>query len=264
MQRHTTRGRVARFLPRLEALEDRSLLSCTVSVNSGILTITGDSGPNKVTITDKGTGAPGNIMVVCDSVPTNVMPAIKGIKVLTLDGIDSVRYQLAGNLQAGVAQNVLVNLGSGNDNFVSFFSAPGGLLNNSSLGLNVKGGAGQDTLHVRYTTDVDIRSGATLSVNLDGGEDADSIFLGYQGELDGKLTLNADGGAANDMVQADLTLDCGSTGGDLSRVRGGLNADRLIHRITQSCPSDPVSIDGKVIHDMADFPVVHTSNVLVI
>ncbi len=143
MHRHTTRGRVARFLPRLEALEDRNLLSCSVVVNNGILTITGDSAANTVTITDKGTGAPGNVKVVCDGVPTNVMPAIKGIKVNTLDGLDSVRYQLAGNLQAGVAQNVLVNLGSGNDNFVSFFSAPGGLLNNSSLGLNVKGGVGR-------------------------------------------------------------------------------------------------------------------------
>jgi hypothetical protein len=260
---YKNRPRVTPFVPRLEALEDRNLLSCSVVANMGTLTITGDNAGNFVTIKDNGTGTPGNIKVVCDGVPTNVVPAVHAIKVTTLGGNDTVRYFLTGNLQAGVSRLVYVDLGSGNDGFVSYFSGGGKMLSKSRLGVYARGGTGSDSLNMRYTTSVDLLPGALLDVALDGGENNDSIFLGYQGRLQGTIQMTAAGGAADDLVQADLTLNCGSAGHIFSRVRGGLGQNKLIHRITQLCSTDPVSIDAQLIHDSGlDFPGVHTAKVL--
>jgi hypothetical protein len=256
------RPRVSPFVPRLEALEDRNLLSCSVVVNGSVLTITGDNAPNSVTIRDNGTGTPGNIKVLCDGVLTSVVPAINAIRVVTLGGNDSVRYFPTGNLQAGVSQSVYVDLGSGNDNFASYFSGGGKMLTNSRLGVYVRGSSGNDTLNLRYTTGVDLLPGALLNVGLDGGENNDSVFVGYQGRLQGAIQLTTTGGPGDDLVQADLTLACGSTGRVFSRVRGGTGQNRLIHRITQLCSTDPVTIDAQLIHDSVfDFPGVHTPNV---
>src|SRR5262245_33371896 len=103
-----TRKRVSPFAPRLEALEDRSLLSCTVSISGSVLKIEGDGGANSVRITDNGTGAAGNIVVKCDGTTTNVGPAITEIRVNTKGGNDSVRYDLSNDLLANQSMKLKV------------------------------------------------------------------------------------------------------------------------------------------------------------
>src|SRR5947209_1048535 len=115
---HRVNRRSRKVTPRLESLEDRCLLACTVSVDSnGVLNITGDDTANSVQINDNGTGTTGNITVICDGMTTTPAAAVTQIKVNTLGGNDTVLYSLTGNLNGQT--RLRVDLGTGNDNFAA-------------------------------------------------------------------------------------------------------------------------------------------------
>src|SRR5206468_12052960 len=63
-----------KVLPRVEALEDRWVPACTVTVSpTGGMTITGDAGDNQIAVFDNGSAGNGNVSVVCDGV-THTFP----------------------------------------------------------------------------------------------------------------------------------------------------------------------------------------------
>src|SRR5205085_3019801 len=114
--------------------------------NANLLTITGDPGANQVVITDDGTGAVGNVQAQCDNSGVMSGGAISLIRVITLGGADSVRYNLSKGLQPGVSRQLSVDLGDNDNQFAAFIG--GDLGAKSNLRMDVQGGTGNDLLMV--------------------------------------------------------------------------------------------------------------------
>jgi hypothetical protein len=257
----STRGRGKTFAPRLEALEDRNLLSCMVDPSMHpLLTITGDPTDHHVVIMDNGTAGPGNVTVQCDNVTTPVPYSINKIVVKTLGGNDTVQYQLPNGLQPGVARTVNADLGDGNNTFLSTIG--GNLLARSSLQLTVFGGTGQDVLLAKAVSDFRIDAGAMLGVHLYGGAGNDSIQVNYQTQLNGILCLDLGGGAGNDTVSANVTIDAGSSGvltclSHPATVSGGTGTNNLTFNVFNNGSAGVFAhldaVPGDIVH--------HTANV---
>ena len=233
-----------RFLPRLEALEDRSV-PCTFTFDgaTATLTVTGTAGKDAVVITDDGTNNAGAVTVTCNgatlftSGPTAGVNQVHTINVNTLGGKgDSVVYNLTGTMVANnrsvaatfgggkgdrFAANVNGNLvnsflllqatgGSGGDKLTGTMT---GSLNGASfLGFLYKGGTGKDHISIDATNSVNIDPLAQLTVALDGGGGNNLVNVNYEGQLQGALFLDAFGGSGNNRVNSRVTLDGLSNG----------------------------------------------------
>jgi hypothetical protein len=256
MNRHTPRGRAARFVPRLEALEQRSLLSCTVTFNQGVLLIKGDAQANHVKVFDNGlnSGSPlANVSVACDG-QSQQFAHVQVIKVRTLGGNDTVRYELSQPLVGFRA--VEVDLGGGDDAFTANLRSH--LTAFSHLDLEVRGDSGRasgtDTLVLNA---VNVTIDGELDANLDGGAGNDRIFVSQQGLVGGQVELVANGGPGNDKVIAGLSLAPLSNGIISAHVLGSNGNDRLQLNVTGGFPSVlDALIDGGAGVDVC----AHTGN----
>ena len=108
-------------------------------------------------------------------------------------GNDSVNYVLTGQLLAGVARTVVVNLGAGQNNFTARLQAS--LQTRSSLSIEVGSGSGGDNLNLLAGGNVSIAARASLNMAFFGGTDANTINATYLGQLAGTLTVFERGGA---------------------------------------------------------------------
>ena len=167
-----------RFAPRLECLDDRSL-PAVVNLVGSTLMITGDSGPNSVTISDTGqlgsvdpeTGVrSGGITVVADGVEYWYGTQVLAIVVDTQEGADTVAYELTGPLTS--TRLVGVDLGRGADTFTATLDNQAISGFGTTLGITVDGRGGGDTM-VLSAGGTTVAEGASLSVELlgEGGKD---------------------------------------------------------------------------------------------
>jgi hypothetical protein len=225
--------RAISFRPRLEALEDRRLLACSVTASaSGTLTIGGDNAANTVLITDNGSDAPGNVTVTCDGTAMTPAVAVHAIRISTRGGNDVVGYTLTGPL-SGSSRSVRVDLGTGDDSWTA--NLAGGLVNGSSWGATVSGSTGNDMLQAlvsggvsggsavafnysggtgndRLTGQVgtNLADGSSLVFGASGSTGNDTIAEAFSGQLLGgsQALFSASGGTGNDAIQ-------GTFGGDV-------------------------------------------------
>ena len=214
-----------RFSPRLETLDERALMSCTVWDDGGYLTIIGDGGNDQVTIGDHGNG---NVFVTATGAGTQSFSGIKSILVATFDGDDDVRYNLWSSL-AG-KQDLQVGLGDGNDYFRATLANGVDLLGGSWLNIRAIGDgaddSGLDLLNV-IATGVDIRGGK-LTTRIDGGASNDGINQRYDGKLvGGTLRMSTFAGAGNDVVIQTMRCRPGSSGRVMAAVDGGSGSDTM-------------------------------------
>jgi hypothetical protein len=177
-----------RFIPRLEAFDDRSLPSVTAS--GGDLFILGDDTANTVVIMDDGAG---NVEVTMDGqdyVFADPLNPITSITIQTFGGVDTVDYTLTGDLVG--KQTVVADLGNRADSFTAHLSdrtlAPDSRLIIQSFG---DGGGDHLTLDAQ---NVSVAAGASLEVDFIGGKAKDSITIDYTpGPInDGTVTINTD------------------------------------------------------------------------
>src|SRR5262245_12927508 len=179
MRPHASGRRRASFAPRLEALEDRQLLACTLSVGSdGTLSITGDDAANDIEVRDTGSTGPGNITVVCDGTATTRPEAISSVRITTLGGNDTVRYLLLGN-RNGQSVRVRADLGTGNDSFAAVLI--GSLVAGSLLDLTANGNTGNDS--VDLTVNGNLQSGSSLHLSASGSTGNDRVSTAVNGSL---------------------------------------------------------------------------------
>jgi len=198
-----------RFVPRLEAFDDRILPAVTVDLVGTTLLITGKAQAEQVQILDNGTNAAGNVHVFVNGVeqtyaidPNNgETGAIGEIRVSMGGGADQVTYNLTADL--GVSRSLNVDLGSKNDIFTANIGGHNQLGGTDFL-INVVGGAGDDELTINANG---------FSVN---GTDADSPALSPTTTAQARFALF--GGKGNDHLSvnaaswyvgknSDLTLD---------------------------------------------------------
>ena len=185
-----------RFRPRLEMLDDRSLPSATYVLTGETLAITGSSGPDAIAITDTGTEA--GVTVASDNVVIfQATTRITSIVVTTLEGNDTVTYDLTGPLT--VTRLLNVDLGRGADTFTASLHSqpiqnvinPPNLIN---LGITATGDGGGDTLILNANGATVDPATARLSVDFSGQAGKDTIIFNYDpGFLDaGNVTLTKD------------------------------------------------------------------------
>src|SRR5579884_2527155 len=109
-------GRPGRFVPRVEALEDRCVPACNFIVRGSTLLVTAPAGTtptnDTVILSDNGGNAANNVVGFCRA-PFFPNVPISNIQVLTGTGDERVVYNLVGDLTN--ARTVNVNFGSGND-----------------------------------------------------------------------------------------------------------------------------------------------------
>jgi hypothetical protein len=272
-------------------LEERRLLSCTIRTRGDTLTILGDGTPHAIRILDNGTASAGNITVACDGRTVVSPAAVRVIVLRTGAGDDHIRYNLTGNLGAGVQRVVDIMPGNGQNTFQ--YSLRGSLLPRSSLALHYAGGNGVD--RVSGTTQETLQSQATLLLDLNGGlgndrinvdasgtsiapaanfvvdaaGDAgrDQIAVHYAGSDQGALVVRAAGGRGGDQVAADLDLtNMGTT------IRGVVSAQviaidhRNMLRLTvhRTDPSSPLLLNPEINGGTGFDVCVHTAGVRVV
>ncbi|HKB05239.1 MAG TPA: hypothetical protein VKD90_23645 [Gemmataceae bacterium] len=181
-----------RFVPRLEAFDERTLPSVTVQplTPDGTLTILGDETANEITISDTGKN-PASVIVVGDGQIFIVDGFVSRIQVFTFGGDDVVNYQLASDLASD--RTVTVDLGLGNDSFTAD-------LNGQTFGagrdflVQALGGGGKDTLTLN-AVGVNIGAGTHFTIDFRGGRGRDGITFNYDPASVGELAvviLNAD------------------------------------------------------------------------
>jgi hypothetical protein len=251
----SSRAARRRIIPRVEALEDRCVLtSCNFIVSGGTLTIQSPVTPTPVnetiTLFDNGGAGANNLTAFCVQ-PFFPNVPISRVVVNTRTGNNRVQYNLIGDLVA--PRRVDVNFGNGNDRFLGVIRR--NLLNGGNLSLNVNGGPGSDRLeavligslapgaamqlnfnggggnnveNVFFASFVNIAAGASLGLNLVGSGSSDRIFSQYQGQLNGTLQVNESGGGGPNTLFSDIEMAPGSTGTVLpSALIGGPARDRL-------------------------------------
>ena len=178
------RGRPAgrRAAPRLEALEDRCLLSgkspARITIqempNTGglfpgttVLLISGTKKNDSVSISDNGTGKAGNIFVsLGDGRDYMSTGAVSEIGVQTDTGTDRVTYELNGNLQSNVNELVFVgsNAKRGGGSVQFTVNIVGKVLDGASLGIvGVPDARKTTTMNVNDSGEVDGNLTAVLS-----------------------------------------------------------------------------------------------------
>jgi hypothetical protein len=225
-----------RWVPRVEQLEARCLLRCTITeVSGGLLQIQGDAGSNFVTIDDNGTGTAHNIQVTCENITQFVsVTAINQIEIATLGGADSVVYRLDSDTAAPLALQAF--LGAGADMFTAELGGHQ-LLMGANLTFDIHGGPGRDAIDFAAAEGLDIQTGALLSIAATGDADRNRLTMSYHGRMDGTLNLDLSGGPDRDTIRVELAFERGSMGnlgdpnGGPATVSGNGGRDNLVFLI---------------------------------
>jgi hypothetical protein len=247
-------GRAERRALRVEQLEDRRCLSCTVTVSGNTLRITGDGGNNNVAIVDNGAAG---IVVTCDGVASPAATGIKRVLVNTGDGNDTLTYARSaagGNFTTDLSLNA--RLGDGDDAFTADFNG-NDLVGSARVKFDIEGNAGADMITFNAGTGaapVDIASMARLELEAKGGHGNDTSTVNYAGDLDGKLTVEAKSGNDNDTSTAIVALGAGSTGALKAEVKGNDGDDDLTLTVTgpiAGAAKADLKVDGGDGNDLA-------------
>ena len=226
--------RPVRFRPRVDRLEDRNLLSVSITQHGDVLVIRGDFHEDTITINDNGTGAAHNITVQANGTTfTSGTDPVDKIFVSTRGPADHVFYNLTGDTKS--AMTLGVRLGEGRDDFTAHLNGHQ-LLAGADYAFDVHDGNGGDTSQLFGDANVAIAEGATLSVRMHAGFGEDHLGVSYEGQLNGKINMDLRGGAGDDRLDADFELQAGSNGTlgtptDPALLHGGPGDDVLTYLV---------------------------------
>lgn len=167
---------IRRFVPRLEALCERALMSVSITeFPDGTLQIVGDDTANVISISDTGKSLPGSVTVEADGQIYFSQGPITRISVFGNGGNDSVEYTLSSDLT--VNRTVSVDLGAGNDSFTATLDGQN-LGSGTDYVIQALGGGGKDTMRLD-ATGVNIADHAHLLVDFEGGKGKDGVMFNY-------------------------------------------------------------------------------------
>jgi hypothetical protein len=238
-----------RFIPCLQALEDRCVPAVTASFSGTTMTLTGDAHDNNITINDNGASSGSNLTTVLDGVAVTPPQFINTIVIKTGAGKDNVTYNLRGQLLSDT-RALSVDLGADRDSLFVNFSGNGlehsftpfvGLGPPSSFSLNVQGGSGNDTIGLDFGTG-NVSDGSVLNVTVNGGGGDDTIAVNYRSILgqgagiNGTVNMDLEGGGGKDTLSALFEPGLGShgffgSGSGPARINGGAAKDTIDYRI---------------------------------
>jgi hypothetical protein len=165
-----------RFVPRLEAFDERALPSVTVSYTEtdGLLFIQGSAAADAITITDTGKADAGSVTVFDNGIPVYFSTGlVNRIVVVAGGGADTVDYWLSSDLTTN--RTVTADLGAGNDSFTAHLDGQNLVAN---LTMQALGRGGKDHLELD-ARNVNLGAGTWLTVNFRGGAGKDTVAFNY-------------------------------------------------------------------------------------
>jgi hypothetical protein len=245
------RQRAARFVPQLEALEDRNCPSF-IAVEGHTLLIVGDNTADTISITDSGNGTVSGTIDGQSAMGT----AINHIVVHTRNGNDTLTYTLTNPLTT--PEHLLIDMGNGTDSATLDFS-PG--ITNTRLKVDFNGHNGTDTLTTMFgaLTNSNVNFRANLGKGADtfddtllgnivgdsavrflvqGGKGADTLgFHADTTNIDAasKLAVNLLGGKGDDTINVDYA---GQLNGKFAlNANGGKGNDTIDANVTLNAGS---------------------------
>jgi hypothetical protein len=165
-----------RFVPRLEAFDERALPSVTIDLfPDGTLQIVGDEADNLVTISDTGKPDAGSVTVQADGQFYVADGPVTRIRVVTQGGDDKVDYWLSSDLTGH--RTVQVDLGLGNDSFAAHLGGQNFAAGTDFL-VQALGGGGKDRLTLDAQK-VNLGARTHFTVDFQGGHGKDGIVFNY-------------------------------------------------------------------------------------
>jgi hypothetical protein len=176
-----------RFVPRLEAFDERALPSVTITeFPDGTLQILGDDTANVIGIKDSGKLGAGSIVVQADGQFYVSQGNVTRIVVYGYGGDDTVDYWLQSDLTSN--RTVQVDLGAGNDAFTAHLDGQNFAAGTDFL-VQALGGGGKDTLRMDA---VGVNIGAAyFTVDFEGGHGKDGVLFNYSpASLDPAAVVN--------------------------------------------------------------------------
>jgi hypothetical protein len=252
-----TKGGRRRFIPQLQALEERWCPTFGFAASANVLTITGDQYANAVTLFDNGQGTVSAQMTTLGRKVVRTFTGIDTIRVNTLAGNDSFAYGMTGPAKRNL--NLTVNLGSdtnranlsllndlvGRLDTINVVGGAGndqvwlqvGKLVNSTLNCNVALGLGNNAFNGFLNSDLLGYSHANINVNAAGGNNL-LLMNAHHVNVASTASINVglQGGAGTDIIATDYL---GELDGMLTvRHHGGGGNDAL----TMKLAADPGSI----------------------
>lgn len=206
------------FTPRLEDLEERSTPAVNVTLNAGVLAITGDANVNIVSIAQN--------------------DAVNNIRVRVSYPSGPYAYAVDYNFASTDVQKINANLKGGADH-LSYGVAPGGAFSIAKE-TDFKLGAGRDSVDLQFLQGVAVLGGS-LKINVQGEGDADTLTAEFAHKHGGKLELSADMGDGNDIANVRMAGDI-TGGADVEfSLLGGVGNDNLY--VDSSMDADYSGID---------------------
>jgi hypothetical protein len=170
-----------RFIPRLEAFDDRCLPSVTCVQSGDTLQVLGDDSANVVTISDNVvidpvTGERG-VVVTGDGQTWTFGSSVARIQVYTYGGNDTVSYSATGDLSA--SRTLSVDLGTKND---AFNCNMDGLSVGSHVDMVVQvfGQGGGDTVNLSAQNS-SVGASGSMVIDLEGGHGKDGLTTNFTG-----------------------------------------------------------------------------------
>jgi hypothetical protein len=265
------------------------------------LLIQGTKKSDSISISDNGTGNPGNIFVSTSSGEDYTSAgAVTGIDVATGTGSDHVTYELDGNLNTPNQELVIVGSGVKNGGGTVQFTVNivGAVENGSNLvvlgvpdprkptmmTVNDSGEIdgdfsagtslfGQTKLkpgpeRLSFQSTATIGSTGLIDTGLTGGKHNDVAQFSYSGKNNGQIDVFALGDGGNDQLSADVYMDPGSTGTvgapNNESVIEGSGKDRLSFTVEQGTDTTTATnIFAEVLGTTKKDKVTHTANVFV-
>ncbi|HVS35843.1 MAG TPA: hypothetical protein VMS17_09695, partial [Gemmataceae bacterium] len=122
------------------------------------------------------------------------------------------------------------NLGDSWGQFNAAFNGPIG--GTAKVGVNVQGGPGYQGVNVKINANIAALAQVAVTENL-GSQEA-TTHLNYSGKLDGKLSVQLNGGTSWNWLESHFNLTPGSTGSLFAHEIGGPSADLLILTINNA------------------------------
>jgi hypothetical protein len=182
----------SRFVPLLETLEDRSLLTASFSQVGGTLTIVNNG---NLGVSDNGSSGTGNVTVFPSLQAPMTFNNVSRIIIQDTGPNDAIAYQLVGNLTG--ARRVDVDLGTGNDSFIADLG--GSLLASTQMLINVTGHNGPD--RIQEVVSGNLFDGSSLGFSADGGTGNTQFTSIVTGTLftNARNVLNINGGPGNNF-----------------------------------------------------------------
>ena len=116
------------------------------------------------------------------------------------------------------------SLGDGWDQFATTFN--GNVGGHAKVNVNVQGGAGFEGVNFKMNSNIAAQAQVSVTENL--GVQENTAHVNYTGQLDGKLSVNLQGGDSWNWLESHFNLTPGSTGSLVAHELGGPSTDLLI------------------------------------